>query len=152
VTVHNTSTRLRALAALRRGLSFAASGRAAGVSAATVERWASAAGVVSVRRQRPLRLATLRAAVARAPSQRAAVLLAVAVAHRARATADHVELHAVWSALDATGIPAPLADARISDLVAAGLAERSCLDGARAVRLTPAGHSRARAVALEVRP
>ena len=104
MTVHNTSTRLRALAAVRRGLSFAASARAAGVSAATVERWASAAGVVSARRQRPLRLATLRAAVARAPSQRAAVLLAVAVAHRARATADHVELHAVWSALDATGI------------------------------------------------
>ena len=68
MTVHNTSTRLRALAAVRRGLSFAASARAAGVSAATVERWASAAGVVSARRQRPLRLATLRAALRAAAS------------------------------------------------------------------------------------
>lgn len=147
MTVHNTSTRLRALAALRRGLSFAASGRAAGVSAATVERWASAAGIASVRRQRPLRLATLRAAVARAPSQRAAVLLAVAVAHRARATRRHVELHAVWSALDATGIPAPLADARLSDLVAAGYVERGTVGSDRAVRLTAAGDAAARKAA-----
>ena len=144
MTTHTTSARSRALSALRRGRSFRVAARAVGVSPSTVERWATAAGVVSARRQRPLRLATLRAAVARATSQRTAVLLAVAVAHRARDTRDPVELHAVWSALDASGMTEHLADARLSDLVAAGYVERGTVGSDRAVRLTAAGEAAVR--------
>lgn len=142
-----TSTdRARARALLLSGASQSAAARACGVAVSTVRGWARGDGLIAY-----VSDAAVRAAIPRAPSQRAAVLLAVEAAHRADGFGA-VVLAAVWSALADAPIDPPRADARISDLVAAGLAERSSLDGARAVRLTPAGHSRARAVALEVRP